>query len=87
MKNDGDAHVCAGCGEDLSNVKPKVDGSGITMFGGPPPQTDIKPLEKAAATPTQSYGAAKASADEDAEAFSQEAASAGSSHRPRKPWE
>ncbi len=90
MKNDGDASVCAGCGEDISKARLQNDGSGITMFGGPPPQTDIKPLEKAAAAPTHSYGAAKASVDEEAEdvaALSQEAASAGSTHRPRKPWE
>lgn len=90
MKNDGDAQTCTGCGEDLTNAKLQNDGSGITMFGGPPQQRNIKPLEKAVAAPTKSYGAAKADTDEDAEdaaIFTQDAASAKSSHRPRKPWE
>ena len=89
MKNDGDAQICAGCGKDLAHVKPQVDGSGITMFGGPPPDTTIKPLRKAAATPSASYGAARAGEGiEDMAASMQEAATTtGSSHRPRKPWE
>lgn len=89
MRNAGDAQTCAGCGESLAHVTPQDTRGGITMFGGPSQLSSLNPLEKATATPTESYGDAKRSVAAVFEQSHEEEREpqTGSTHRPRKPWE
>lgn len=59
------------------------------MFGGPSQLSSLNPLEKATATPTESYGDANKSVATVFEQAHEEETrlQTGSTHRPRKPWE
>lgn len=95
-KNPESASNCDGCGADLTNAPLMEDGFGITMFGGQPPRDAVKPLDKAAATQSQSYGndsSKRPLGDQDETAFTssggfdKEFLSKGTGKRPKKPWE
>lgn len=95
--NPEDVTFCEGCGEDLSRIRPSEGSSGITMFGGPPPQTSIKPLEKRSGDSLNGSSSAYvgkgslAQREEEDEQLVTDHESPGDARcpkgRPKKPWE
>ena len=92
MINADDAETCAGCGSNLENATQQRKGSGITMFGGPPRKSEIKPLseqrqESNIAAEYRSKGAIapNGSGSEGTNAKGVAFSTGGS--KPKKPWE
>lgn len=64
-RNDASNETCT-CGASLLSVKAVPNQVNVSMFGGPPPQLDVKPLEKSAPASSAacSYNTQQASSKE-----------------------